>query len=140
MLVYLTGTPSPSGSCSPTITGNVVVGGSGTVNLMGSPPGPPYYGILFFMDRNAANQTHSLGGTGSLNLNGTIYLTDSMAMMQACSQYQALSFAGTSGTSSVTGNIVTSALSMNGNSGMTVTLPSPLAPPFPAIRQIALVQ
>ena len=141
MLVYLTGMSTGPGSCSPTITGNVAVGGAGTVNLVGSPPGPPYYGMLFFMDRNAAPQSHILGGTGQMNLNGTVYLTDSNTVMQTCNnQFQTLSFAGNVGTSSVVGNIITSVLSMTGNAGITVHLPSPSTPPFAPIRQIALVQ
>jgi hypothetical protein len=137
MLVYLTG-PAASLSCTPALvnTGSINVGSSGNVSLTGA--GSPYNGILFFMDRNAVSQSHSLGGgSGAMNLNGTIYLTDWKATMQTCSQFQSLSLAGTSGNSSITGNVIASALSMNGTSGITISLPSyPIAP----IRQIALVQ
>jgi Flp pilus assembly protein TadG len=54
MLVYMTGTGTP-----PTI-GSINVGANGTVNLTGSPAGSAYKGILFFTDRSAAAQTHTL--------------------------------------------------------------------------------
>ena len=89
------------------------------------------------MDRNAASQSHSLGGSGVLNLSGTLYLTDSFAMMnnQTCSQYQTLSFAGSS-FPNIQGNIITSAFSMSGTA-LTMNLSSTTVAP---IRQIALVQ
>jgi Flp pilus assembly protein TadG len=107
--------------------------------LVGSPSTSAYEGILFFQDRNSPALTHQLQGGGVLNLTGTIYITNSLSVMQANpSQYQTLSFGGHSGsTTQVIGEIVTSAISMNGSTTLKMYLTST---PTRDVRQVALVR
>ncbi len=61
-------------------------------------PAAPYYGILFFEDRNAGLQTHTLGkGNGCFSIIGTIYITNTLAIMKAnpTTQYQSVLYHGT---------------------------------------------
>jgi hypothetical protein len=130
MMVYNTG------------TGAINLGANGNVNLVGAPIDSKYLGILFFEDRNAAANTgknaHSLGGGGSLQLSGTIYLTNPLATMNgAASHYQELSLQGTSGNSTyIQGEIIVGALSMGGNGAITMNLNSNS---YLTIRQVAMV-
>ncbi|HEY6346223.1 MAG TPA: Tad domain-containing protein [Bryobacteraceae bacterium] len=131
MLVYLTGHTTTLGSCPAAQTGTIQVTGNGLVNLVGSPSGSAYKGILFFVDRTAATAVHTLGGPGgSITMTGTIYATDSVSQM-TCGQYQTLQFQG-SGTQ-IAGKVITSALQVSGS--MTVNVD---ANPV-TVRQIALV-
>ena len=133
------------------------VGSNGVANLVGSPstcPSSPcptpydvsYKGILFFEDRNSAahvgppsNKAHTLGGGGSMTLKGTIYITNTKAVMTTTpSQYQELDLQGTPGsTTTIQGEIITSNLNLGGNAGITMNLSSL---PSYRVRQIALVQ
>lgn len=127
MLVYNTG------------TGTFSVGANSSATLVGSPAGSTYKGILFFQDRTAAAANHSLGGGGDISLSGTIYITNTVAIMKATpSKYQTLSLSGGSGSSTVIqGEIITSALILGGNGGITMNL-NPAA--TLKVRQVALVQ
>ncbi len=104
-----------------------------------SAPSSPYYGILFFEDRNACAQTHTLGqGNGCFSIIGTIYITNTHATMAASpAVYQTVDYHGTPCTGVQNfGQIVVSALSMQG----TVSLNMGLFPTgFLKIRQVALV-
>jgi len=133
MLVYNTGS-----AANPTNTGSIDIGSNGSVSLVGSPANSIYKGILFFQDRNADAQTHSLGGGGGLNLQGTIYLTNTLATMQAdATHYQALSLQGNPGSSTlIQGEIIVGTLHMGGNAGITMNLSSTSV--F-NIRQVAMV-
>lgn len=144
MLVYMTG-PSSSGGDQ---TGQIIVGANGSVSLIGSPscatppcsasPITDYQNILFFVDRNAAAQSHTLDGGGGLVLIGTIYAPETLETMTANpTQYQTLNLQGNAGSSTnITGEIIASALSLGGTPGIVMTLSSV---PLP-IRQVALVK
>jgi len=134
-------------ACSPTSPaaniGQLSLGANGTVSLIGSPTSGTYKGILFFIDHTALSQTLSLGGgTSSITLYGTIYATDSISQMgtsssAACSQNQQVYLTGASGSqTTITGEIITSALQLDGGGTITMTL-SPLA--LTTVRQIALI-
>jgi hypothetical protein len=102
-------------------------------------PAAPYYGILFFEDRNACAQTHVLGqGNGCFSIIGTIYITNTLASMLASpALVQTVDYHGTPCTGVQNfGEIVVGALSMQGNVSITMGLfPSS----FLKIRQVALV-
>lgn len=133
MLVYNTG---PSGSASQ--AGAFNLGANGSINLVGSPSGSSYDGILFFQDRSSKAQTHSLGGGGGMTLVGTIYLTNTLATMTGSpAQYQELDLSGGSGSGTlVTGEIIVGALHLGGNSTITMNLNSSVAY---NLSQVALV-
>ncbi len=141
----------PSASCAADAnTGNGMVAyhtGSGSFNiqtnvtatLLGAPYNSAYKGILFFQDRSAAATSHTFGqGNGCFTLQGTIYVTNTLALMQAdASRYQSISYNGTpcSGTM-VQGEIITDAISLVGNSQMNMNLNGSS---YANVRQIALV-
>jgi len=118
------------------------IGANGTANLVGSPDASVYKGILLFEDRAAAAHTgshaHKLGGGGAMTLIGTVYITNTLSVMQAnASQYQEVALQGTPGSSTnIQGEIIASALSLGGNAGITMTLSSL---PSLTVRQVALV-
>ncbi len=142
MLIYDTG--PKSGSCN--ASGGFGISTNVTASLLGadlssaSPPGAPaapYYGILFFEDRNACAQTHTLGqGNGCFDLIGTIYITNTLAQMKAGVD-QTVDYHGTPCSGTINqGEIIVSDLSMQGNSQINMDL-------YPTgvlnIRQVALV-
>jgi hypothetical protein len=113
-LFYMTG----SGT-TPSI-GAISVSSNSNVNLIGSPNSSSYLGILFFADRAAASQTHTFDGGGGLKLVGTIYTSSST---NSSTVYQTLQFSGNSGSSTLlSGEIVTSTLSLQGTPGITMNL------------------
>ena len=86
-----------------------------------------YKGILFYVDRSAADQSPSLGGGGALSLIGTIYMPT-----------QTLDVGGNSGNATnIQGDIIVNDLTMHGTSGITMTLNPALK--FD-INQVALVR
>ena len=105
-----------------------------------------YKGILFFQDRTSGGHTgiggnkgHRFGGGGSLSLVGTVYVTNSLAIMTATpGQFQNVLLQGTPGSNTViTGEIVASTLSLGGNAGIQMFLnPAEVL----HIRQISLVK
>jgi hypothetical protein len=104
-----------------------------------SAPSSPYYGILFFEDRNACALTHTLGtGNGCFSIIGTIYITNTYATMAASpAVYQTVDYNGNPCTGVRNfGEIIVSALSVQGTSSLNMGL-------FPSgilkIRQVALV-
>jgi Flp pilus assembly protein TadG len=133
ILVYMTGSGSPAS------TGAISVGANGSVSLVGSPDNSSYRGILFFVDRNAASQTHTLDGGGGLTLIGTVYATPTRgSMLTTPSRFQTLDMSGNAGSSThITGEIIVSALSLGGTPGIVMTLSA--LPNF-IVRQVALVQ
>ena len=104
-----------------------------------SAPAAPYYGILFFEDRNACAKTHTLGqGNGCFSLVGTIYITNTLAIMTASpALYQSVAYHGTpcSGTANF-GEIIVSQLTIKGTSGINMGL---FPNGFLKVRQVALV-
>lgn len=143
MMVYMTGPAASIHGCTPASTaanvGQISVGANGSVNLIGSPTNGTYKGVLFFIDRSAATQSHTLDGGGGLTLYGTVYTTDTLGQMKSstCSQYQNLTMQGNPGSSTlVTGEIITSTLTLGGTPGIVMNLnPNALT----VVRQIALV-
>jgi hypothetical protein len=104
------------------------------VNLVGSPNSSSYKGILFFADRNAASQTHSLDGGGGLTLTGTIYTNSS----RNNTVYQTLHFQGNAGSSTVlSGEIITSVLQLQGTPGIVMNLNSTVSY---KLNKVALIQ
>ena len=119
VLFYNTGS-----AASPTNSGTIDIGSNGTANLVGSPVTSSYKGILFFEDRNAATQSHSMGGGGAMTLVGTIYLTNTLPTMNADStHYQSLSLQGGSGSGTlVQGEIIVGTLSLGGGGSIKMKL------------------
>ena len=144
MLIYDTGTLSggcnASGGFTIDTNSNDVFLGAGvsSANLT-APPSAPYYGILFFEDRNACAQTHTLGkGNGCFSVVGTIYLTNTLDIMtNSPSQYQAVLYHGTPCSSTQNyGEIIASQLTVRGTSGINMGVSSTSL----SLRQLALVQ
>ena len=115
------------------------VGANGDVKLLGTPDDSIYKGILFFQDRTAATLQHRLGGGGTLQLTGTIYLTNTLADgTSPGSPLQHLLLQGNPGsTTLIIGMIIVSELELGGNAGITMQL-DPDA--HLHIRQVALVR
>jgi hypothetical protein len=129
ILVYMTGSGSPASIGAITVKSNSIV------NLVGSPNGSVDKGILFFADRNAAAQTHSLDGGGGLTLTGTIYTNSSN---NTSTVYQTVHFQGNAGSSTVlSGEIITSALDLQGTPGIVMNLNSTVSY---KLNKVALVQ
>lgn len=127
MLVYNTG------------GGTFNVGANGSAVLRGPHVESIYKGILFFNDRNAATAEHRLGGGGTLNLTGTIYIHNTLELMSATpSTYQKILLQGTPGSETlVDGMIITSVLELQGNAGIRMKL----NPAYRLnVRQVALVR
>src|SRR6185369_17971224 len=70
MVVYNTG------------TGIFDIGANSNARLQGADNDSFYEGILFFQDRDAAAQTHNLGGGGTIVLTGALYITNWRTLMQ----------------------------------------------------------
>jgi hypothetical protein len=133
VLFYNTGS-----TAQPTNSGSIVIDANGSANLVGSPSGSSYKGILFFEDRAADAQTHALGGGGAMTLTGTIYLTNTLATMTATSaQYQGLTLGGGSGSGTlVQGEIIVGTLTLGGGGSIEMDL-NPNA--SLVVQQVALV-
>jgi hypothetical protein len=102
-----------------------------------------YAGILFFEDRTAdshpgsgVTKEHTLGGAGTLQLMGTIYLTNTVDTITTTGNYQRLVYHGgpCSGTYLI-GMIIVDVLQLNGGGCINMVLE---ITPFLKIRQIAL--
>lgn len=106
-------------------------------------PSSPYYNIAMWEDRTAIAQTHSLGqGNGCFTVTGSIYITNTLAIMQAApagTHVQRVNYGGNPcSTTATQGDIVVSDLSLNGHqAAITMNL---LPYGFLFIRQVALVQ
>ena len=113
------------------------LGSNSNANLVGADNTSVYGGILFFQDRNGAARTHNLGGGGSIILTGTLYMTNSLTVMQnQPTQYQMLNLGGNAGIL-INGSIVVGALTMAGTSFVTFNL---AAGPFLTTRRAGLVR
>jgi hypothetical protein len=126
--------------------GTFNVGANSGADLLGSAAGSSYKGILFFQDRAAPANTgaggsdsHKFGGGGEVSLIGTIYITNSEAIMRATpGQYQLVQFQGNPGsTTLIRGEIVASSILIAGNSEVKMQLDPSQA--F-VIRKVALVR
>jgi hypothetical protein len=109
--------------------GVVSLTSNGSISLTGSDTSGIYKGLLFFGARSAANHDgqgstpqHTMGGGASMELTGSIYLTNTDALMRA-GTYQMLSFNGNPGShTNVDGMIIVSALNLSGTSTIKMTL------------------
>jgi Flp pilus assembly protein TadG len=144
MVIYSTGP-----AANPTNAGVFNINTNVTAHLRGanlssaSPPGAPtgpYYGLLFFQDRNSAAYTHNIGqGNGCFDLVGTVYITNTLAIMKANpNQYQTVAYNGNSCSATINqGEIIVSALSIVGTTNVNMGL-YPMG--FLKVRKVALVQ
>jgi hypothetical protein len=142
MLVYHTDTVGgPTGFVIDTgVTANLLGAGVSTATPPTAPTSP-YYGILFFQDRSAARKDHTFGqGNGCFTLVGTVYITNTFAIMSATpSQYQSISYNGNPcSTTAAQGEIITGSISMVGKKDVINMLLYPQG--FLTVRQVALVQ
>jgi len=144
MVIYDAGATTTS-----TATGGFTIDTNTSAELVGAgvstgnptaAPASPYYGILFFEQRNADAQTHTLGqGNGCFSIIETIYITNTLAIMSANpSHYQGVMYHGTpcTGVSNV-GEIIVSQLTLKGTAGINMQL---FPTPYLNVRQIGLVQ
>jgi hypothetical protein len=142
MLVYHTDTVGgPTGfNIDTNVTANLLGAGVSTATPPAAPTAP-YYGILFFQDRNAPRKDHGFGqGNGCFTLQGTIYITNTYNIMVTTpSQYQSISYNGNPcSTTAVQGEIITGSISMVGSKD---AINMSLYPQGSvSIRQVALVQ
>ncbi len=113
------------------------LGANSTANLVGSDNTSFYRGILFFQDRDAVAQVHSLGGGGAIVLTGTLYITNWLSVMESQqSQYQTLELRGNSAIQ-INGFIVVGALNMTGTSSVIFNL---AGGPLLTTRRTALIR
>ena len=133
MLIYNTGPAS-----NPTASGSISLGANGNANLVGAPPNSQYLGMLVFEDRNAAAQSHTIGGGGAVTLQGTIYLTNHRSIMLSNPlQYQSLALGGTSGSGTlIEGEIIVGALQLGGTGSIQMNLNNNEL----EVQEVALVQ
>ncbi len=136
MMVYMTGT-SRGTAAAPASIGQISFAGGSSANLSGPVGDANYQGILFFVDRYAAAQSHSFDGGGGLALTGSVYTNNWKTFMtSAPTQYQTLTFSGNAGSSTtLTGEIITGALNLQGTPGIRMNLTSPLS----NVRKVALI-
>ena len=94
--------------------------------LLGSTEAGPYKGVLFFGRRTPTSyyMEHDLHGGGGLTLRGTLYLTNTKAVMDATpALYQRLILQGNPGsTTRVVGMILVDVLQLGGNAQINMTL------------------
>ncbi len=148
MVIYNTGpagNPTNAGvfDINTGVTAKFMGAGISTASPPASPSGP-YYGILFFQDRNSVahttnNNSHTFGqGNGCFDLVGTIYITNTVATMKAdANHYQLITYNGTPCSSTVNqGEIIVSALSIVGTTNINMQL-YPFS--FLKIRKVALI-
>jgi Flp pilus assembly protein TadG len=112
------------------------------IALLGSDPSLTYQKIAIFVDHAAPAQSHSFGGGATWSITGTIYMTNTVTTIlnstipSAQGQYQSFSLGGNSGSGTLTGEIITDSLTLNGTPGIQMNLD----PALNQIRQIALVR
>lgn len=132
VLFYL----SPNGT-----TGNAfnVAANAKNIFLLGSDPTLSYQKILIFVDHAAPALSHTLGGGGTWNVTGTIYLTNTVpTILNSASQaqFQSFGFQGNPASGTVNGEIIVDSLNLGGTPNITMNLD----PALQQIRQIALVR
>ena len=148
MVIYDTGPAgstaghNPSGGFTVGTNANLVLAGANNTTVLNgnTVPGPPYYGILFWEDRTANANTHVLGqGNGCFSLVGTIYITNTLAIMQADStHHQTVNYHGTPCSGTINqGDIIVGQLGIVGNTSISMGL-FPYG--FLKIRQVSLVE
>jgi hypothetical protein len=112
---------------------------AGDIFLLGSDPTLSYQKIVIFVDHGAPAQSHTLGGGGTWNVTGTIYMTNTVPTIlnsSGQSQYQSFGFQGNPASGTVNGEIIVDVLNLGGTPNITMNLD----PATNQIRQIALVR
>jgi Flp pilus assembly protein TadG len=124
----------------PTNTTHIANGQNGCTTTGGCDvPTAPYYGITFWEDRTADAKTHIIGkGNGCFTVIGTIYITNTLAIMQGDSaHFQKITYNGTPCSTTITqGDIITGQLGIVGTSHIKMNL---VPQGFLNVRQVALV-
>ena len=141
MLVYNKYTSGSAPEFSVGSNGDVILKGTPQAifdisgNVIGS---TTYKGILFFQDRTAPAATHILGGNGCLQLEGTIYATNTAAFIETHpTWYQTIEYHGNPCSTTYTkGQIVTDSVTMKGTADLRMLLESK---GILKVRQVALV-
>lgn len=123
-----------------TLTTTIAQGQSGCTTSGGcTVPAAPYYGVLFWEDRTANANSHTFGqGNGCFSLIGTIYITNTKAIMLADStHHQSVTYNGTPCSTTINqGDIIVGQLSLVG----TTSIKMKLVPyGYLNIRQVALI-
>ncbi len=156
MLIYDTCAGTQPCSVGSDSTGGFTVDTGTNAELLGAglssftstaAPASPYYGILFFEDRNAnahvgngSHGAHTIGqGNGCFSLVGTIYITNTFGIMKGDNtHYQQVDYHGNPCTGvNDYGEIIVSQLTVKGTSGINMGL---FPNGFLKVRQVALVQ
>jgi hypothetical protein len=132
---------NPSGGFTIDNQVNFVLQGASltTTNALGQTvPAPPYYDILFYEDRTADANTHQLGKANSnWSWIGSIYITNTLAIMHDPTHVQQATYSGSpSGNTVDEGEIIVGQWHMSGGGSLTMNL-RPYG--FTFIRQVALV-
>jgi hypothetical protein len=115
------------------------------IALQGAPVGSRWDGILFMEDPYAtggihtglpsANKGHTIQGAGNITLTGTMYFNARVGVTSTA--FQSLSVQGASGsTTTLTGEIITQALSLGGGGTIKMNLDSTTR----TVREVALIQ
>lgn len=115
-----------------------------TLDALGNAVPKRYAGILFFQDRTSADHSgpgvsnlHQIGGGGTMELQGTIYATNTVDTIANSGKYQKIVYNGGPCTNTfLIGMIITDALQLNGGGCINMTLESQA---FLKLRQIALI-
>ena len=120
--------------------------GSSSVTLLGTPETSIYKGILFFQDRaspptgSGASSQHQLGGGGTLELQGTIYITNTTSTILGSAghtHFQQVNYhGGPCSNTFLLGMIIVDALSLAGGGCVNMTLETAS---YLKVEQVALV-
>jgi Flp pilus assembly protein TadG len=147
MVVYNSGPASGSfvnaGAFDIDTKANATLLGAG-VSTSATPTAPrgPYYGLLFFQDRNSVAQNHTLGqGKDCFTLTGTVYITNTLSIMLADpTHYQAVEYHGTPCSATISqGEIIVGTLTLKGTGNVPKITMNLFNESFIKVRQIALV-
>jgi Flp pilus assembly protein TadG len=132
VLFYL----SPNGGANNAFS---VAANASDIFLLGSDPTLTYQKILIFNDHWSVARSHTLGGGGTWNVTGTVYLTNTVPTIlnsAGQAQFQSFGFQGNPASGTVNGEIIVDSLNLGGTPNITMNLD----PATLQIRQIALVR
>src|SRR6266702_209960 len=121
-----------------------------TTNAKGETvPAGPYFGILCWEDRTAdahvgnnpptSGGSHGIGqGSGCFTLIGTIYMTNTLAIMSNANHYQSVTYNGNPCSATIQqGYVIASTLELKGTTSLTMDIP-PYG--YRIVRKLALIQ
>jgi Flp pilus assembly protein TadG len=135
MLVY-NNSVGNAGTFDISANGSAFLEGTPEVDVSGNPT--RYAGILFFENHALPAATHNLGGGGTMELLGTIYVTNTVdTILKSPSTFQTVHYQGNPGsTTLLIGMIITDELSLGGDSSINMQLESM---GFLKVQQVALI-